>query len=52
MSKKDIPSRHSFMTSSQKEKLDGRKRTHETCKELVGVNRPGKSAQDRARQGR
>lgn len=49
MSKKSAGPRREYMTRDQKEKLGDQKRTHQNCKEATGVNRPGKTAQDKAR---
>lgn len=39
------------MSATQRAKLGDRPTSHENCKELLGVNRPGKTARDRAGQG-
>jgi len=47
---KDKMARENFMSREQKTKMGDLPRTHENCKMLTGVNRPGKTAQDRARR--
>ena len=42
--------RKEFMTAEQKKKMGNLPRTHENCMDKVGVARPGKTAQDRARR--
>ena len=50
MSKKKT--RADFMSESQKAAMGDLPRTHENCKAKTGVNRPGKTAYERAkRQG-
>lgn len=44
--------RADYMTAAQKAAMKNLPRTHENCKEATGVRRPGKTAQDRARNGR
>lgn len=47
------PKRADFMSQSQRSELDpDHPRTHQYCLEKVGVARPGKTAQDRARHPR
>ena len=44
--------RAEFMSAAQRNKMGVQPRTHEACLRLVGVARPGKTAQDKARKGR
>jgi len=45
-----IKQRAEYMTQAQKDKMKDFPRTHDNCLDLVGVARPGKTAQDRARR--
>lgn len=47
MSKK-TSRRADFMTAEQKRLMGNHPRTHQNCKALTGVCRPGKTAQERA----
>ena len=48
--KREDYKRANFMTDDQKAKMGKAVRRHDVCKELTGVQRPGKTAQDRARR--
>ena len=43
--------RADFMTAKDKASMGNFPRTHQNCFKLSGKNRPGKTAQERARKG-
>lgn len=45
MAKKE---RKEYMSAAHQKAMQGIKRTHENCKAVTGVMRPGKTAKDRA----
>ena len=52
MKSSEIAPRAAFMTTKQKEQMEGVKhRLHHICKAKTGVARPGKTARDRALRG-
>lgn len=48
---KNVKARAEYMTPAQKSAMGTLPRTHRNCRDAVGVARPGKTGQDRARRG-
>lgn len=43
-----VPERKYFMNQGWQSAMGNKPRTHKTCKDITGVQRPGKTARDRA----